>query len=207
MKFNLSPEKIKYIKLTYDDNSGISHCAKAAFKSFMGGEIYACAKVDMPLYIKTPQDIQLSIICDEGLYRASTILTGVENEEPYAYFTIITPQDYDYQQKREFFRVRMDGNVIMRFGSKITTGKIYDISANGIRLQLDENTDIPQDVTLDILFEPKSIKTAARYIRTDCDEGIQKAAFCFVNLSDTGRDIISQKCIQKQLEEKRKQFE
>lgn len=207
MKFNLNSEKIKYIKITYSDANGTSHCAKAAVKSISAREIYACTKVEVPLCIKTPQEISLGIICDDGLYNASTTLKFIQNQEPYVFFTMNYPDDFVYQQNREFFRVRMEGKVLVRFHENVIPCKIYDISANGIRVVPEKDIKFPDDVTLEILFAPKSVKTAAKYIRTDVEDDIFKAAFSFVNLSDSGRDIISQKCIQKQLEDKRKQYE
>jgi len=207
MKFNLDFEKIKYIKITYSEANGTLHCAKAAVKNISAREIYACTKTETPLFIKTPQEISLGIICDNGLYKASTTLKFIQNQEPYVFFTMKYPDDFDYQQNREFFRVRMEGNVLVRFSENVIPCKIYDISANGIRVALDNDIQFPDNVTLDILFSQKSVKTAAKYIRTDIEDDILKAAFNFVNLSDSGRDIISQKCIQKQLEDKRKQLE
>ena len=85
----------------------------------------------------------------------------------------------------------------------VIPAKIYDISANGIRLELDKDIKIPESVTLDIQLPPKSIKTSAKYIRTEDEDNILKASFFFINLPEASRDIISQKCIQKQLENKR----
>lgn len=201
MAFNLN--NIKYIKIIYRDNCDISHCAKAAIKNINGREIYASAKVEMPLYIKTPQEISLSIVCEEGLYKTNTTLKFVENKDSYVYFTIDLPDGMEYQQNREYFRVRMEGDVLLRFAGNVIPAKIYDISANGIRLELDKDIKIPESVTLDILLPPISIKTSAKYIRTDDEDNILKASFFFINLPEASRDIISQKCIQKQLENKR----
>ena len=201
MAFNHN--NIKYIKIIYRDNCDISHCAKAAIKNINGREIYASAKVEMPLYIKTPQEISLSIVCEEGLYKTNTTLKFVENKDSYVYFTIDLPDGMEYQQNREYFRVRMAGDVLLRFAGNVIPAKIYDISANGIRLELDKDIKIPESVTLDILLPPKSIKTSAKYIRTDDEDNILKASFFFINLPEASRDIISQKCIQKQLENKR----
>lgn len=199
----LDLNNIKYLKIIYRDDSSVSHCAKAAIRSITEHEIYASTKVETPLFIITPQEISLSIICEEGLYKANATLKFVEAEDLYVYFTIDVPKKMEYQQNREYFRVRMNGNATLRFSGNTIPAKIYDISANGIRLVLDKEIKIPEDVTLDILFASKTIKTGARYIRTDDEDGILKASFFFVNLPEASRDIISQKCIQKQLENKR----
>ena len=117
MAFNLN--NIKYIKIIYRDNCDISHYAKAAIKNINGREIYASAKVEMPLYIKTPQEISLSIVCEEGLYKTNTTLKFVENKDSYVYFTIDLPDGMEYQQNREYFRVRMAGDVLLRFAGNV----------------------------------------------------------------------------------------
>lgn len=203
MNFNLNLDNIKYIKIIYQDSSGNTHCAKASVKSLSEREISACAKFEEPLHIKTPQDISLSIVCENGLYRTTTPLKCIENKDPYVFFIIKTPAGLEYQQNREYFRVQMQEDVLLSFAGKVIPCKMYDISANGIRVQLKEKIDMPENVMLDILFSPKSIKTKAKYIRTDDEDNILKASFYFINLSDTNRDIISQKCIQKQLQDKR----
>ena len=62
---------------------------------------------------------------------------------------------------------------------------------------------MPEEVTVDILFQPKSIKTRAQFVRYDEDDGILKASFHFKHLPESDMDVISKKCIQKQLEYKR----
>lgn len=204
MKFNLNLENINYIKIVYSDSAGVGHYAKAAIKRLGEKEIFACMKYEKELRISIPQEVSISFACDNALYTAKTTLKMVENEEPYIFFTLKTPEEIEYRQNREYFRVKMNEDVILSFGGTVLPCKIHDISANGISLKLDKEMQIPENVMLDILLTPKNIKTRAKYIRTDKEDGILKASFTFVNISERSRDLISQKCIQKQLQDKRK---
>ncbi len=204
MKFNLNLENINYIKIVYNDSDGVGHYAKAVIKRLGEKEIFACMKYEKELRVPLPQEVSISFACDNALYSAKTTLKLVENEDPYVYFTLNTPQELEYQQNREYFRVKMEEDVLLSFAGTVMPCKIYDISANGIRLKLDKDIKIPENVMIDILFSPKNVKTKARFIRTDKEDGIIKASFTFVNISESSRDIISQKCIQKQLNDRRR---
>lgn len=204
MKFNLSLENINYIKITYRDPEGVGHVAKAVIKQLSSVDILACMKYEDSVKIPYPQDVQVSIACDNALYKANTTLKFVESDDLYVYFTLKLPQDIEYKQNREFFRVKMDESVLIRFKDTVIPSRIYDISANGIKVKLDKSIQFPEEVMLDILFSTGEIKTKAKFIRQDNEEGIAKASFEFENMSETNRDIIAQKCIQKQLEDRRK---
>lgn len=203
MKFNLNLEKVKYLKIVCKDRNDIGHYIKAVAKYIEAREVVACAKFDENLNIATPQDVSLSFICDDGLYKATTQLKSVKKEMPYMIFNLKTPQNLEYQQVREYFRVKMDNNVVLKFEGKTVSCKVYDISANGVRVKLEEKMEIPDNIELDILFSDRCIKTNAQYIRTDDEDGILKASFYYKDISVFDCDILSQKCILKQLEDRR----
>ena len=207
MKFNLSLNGRNYIKIVYKDNNDVTHCKKAAIKQMGEREIFACAKFEEECSIKTPQEVMLSFICDNGLYRTTTTLKFIEINEPYVFFALKTPQGLEYQQNREYFRVRLREDAILSFKENgkniILPCKTHDISANGVRLELERKIDTIEPVIIDLLFSPKSVKAKAELVRTDNDDGIYKASFHFLNLPEADVDIISQICIQKQLEYKR----
>ena len=203
MKFNLNLDNINYIKIVYKDRSDNTCCTKAAIKNMSEREIFACAKFEEGINIVTPQEISLSFVCENGLYRTNTTLKYLEKDAPYIYFGIKTPLGLEYQQNREYFRVRMEEDVILNFNKISIPCKMYDISANGIRVILSKDIKIPKDVLIDILFNKKNVKTNAKFIRTDNEDNILKASFEFVEISNADIDLISQICIKKQLEYKR----
>ena len=203
MKFNLDLDNINYIKIIYKNADDTTACTKAAIKRIGEREIFACAKFEDGLNIKTPQEVFLSFVCVNGLYRTSTTLKFIESEPPYIFFTLKTPEGLEYQQNREYFRIKIEENAILSYGNKVLPCKTYDISASGVRLTIPEHLEEVDDVTIDLLFDPKNVRANAKFIREDNEDGILKAAFKFIDLPESSIDIISQKCIQKQLEYKR----
>lgn len=203
MKFNLKSESINYIKILYNDNEDFTHCTKASVKRIDEHEIFACSRFDEGLYLKTPQDVSVSFVCENGLYRAKTVLKYVQNEEPYTFFSLKTPEEIEYQQNREYFRVKMEEDVLLSFDHNVIPCKIYDISANGIKLKLDKEIELPEDVHINILFQPHNIEAQAKFVRIDKYEESFLVSLSFIDLSEHDRDKISQKCFQIQLEHKR----
>lgn len=203
MKFNLNFENINYIKIVYKNRDDETCCTKAAIKRIGEREIFACAKFDEGINIQTPQDVTLSFICDNGLYRTNTVLKFIEPDEPYVFFTLKTPDELEFQQNREYFRVKLTESAYIIHNGKIIPCKTCDISANGVRLILPEQINDLDEIVIDILFKPKDVRAKAKYVRTDDEDGIIKTSFQFIDLPESDVDIISQKCIQKQLEAKR----
>lgn len=208
MNYDISPENINYLKFVYHDDDGFRHCIKASIKKFDYRELYACAKFEDDLYIKTPQEVELGVICNDGLYTCETTMKYIQRENEFIYFAFKSPNEWNYKQDREFFRVRLDNEAIIYYvqneKKQKTNAKIYDISASGVRLQLNENIILPDDVQISLSFPKKQVHTLAKFIRTDSEDKILKAAFTFVDLSQQDMDYISQICLQKQIEERRK---
>ena len=204
MKFNLSLESIKYVKITYKDKEENPCHIKASVKQINEREIIACAKLEEEVFIKTPQEVELDFISETGLYQASADLKYIERkEEFYLFFILKTPTEVDFQQNREYFRVKKEDKAILKYDNKIITCKIHDISANGVRLTIPEDIGEIEEVFIDMLFQNKNIKTPAKYVRTDEEDGILKYSFTFVDISQADQDAIAQICIQTQLENKR----
>ena len=207
MQFNLNIDSINYIKFVYKDAEGATKCTKAAIKRMGEREIFACAKFEKEPKIKTPQNISLSFVCENGLYRTNTILKYIEKDEPYMFFGITTPKGIEYQQNREYFRVKMAEDAVLSFekdnNMTVLRCKTYDISASGVRLIIDEPISQPNEVNINILFSSYEVKLKAEFVRFDNDDDILKASFKYTDISEKSRDVISQKCIQRQLEYKR----
>lgn len=207
MKFNLNLDSINYIKIVYKSDDEKTRCTKAAIKRMGEHEIFACAKTENGLNLKTPQDVLLSFVCDNGLYRTTTNLKFIEKEDPYVFFTLKTPEGIEYQQNREYFRVRITEDAILSYKSGDRMVRIpcktHDISANGVRVILSEKIQNLDNASINILFEPVNIKSKVKFVRFDDEDGIPKASFQFVDLPENEVDLISQKCIQKQLEYRR----
>ena len=167
-----------------------------------------CTKCeDDEFRIKTPQNVTVSFACDNGLYRTMVELIHSELRNSYVYFTLKTPEGLEFQQNREYFRVKMTEKAILSFKQnneiKRVPSTTFDISANGVKLVIPEKYDNLEEVLINIMFDTRDFKSKARFVRYDDEDGILKASFQFIELPNNDVDFISQKCIQKQLEYKR----
>ena len=208
MKFNLNTENINYVKINYKDNNGFIHCLKAAVRLITERELLACIKMEELPEAEVPQEVSLGIACENGLYKTKTILKKIEEDAPYLLFSMQKPEEMEYQQKREYFRVKLSENVNVKYFSEgqehTYSGITYDISANGVRIELDVPMDFPQEVNLLLYLPQKTIEVKAGFVRYDSEDGILKASFQFIDIAQSDLDYISQICLCKQLEQRRK---
>ena len=208
MIFNISAENINYVKITYKDKNDFTHCIKAAVKFMSDYELLACAKNEEDLKIAFPQDVELGIACENGLYKTHTTLKNITYEPPYVLFSLSRPEETEYQQNREYFRVKLneDANIIYKEDeNEVTVAAItYDLSANGVRIELDKEMTFPENVRLMLFLPQRTIDVQAQYVRNDNEDQIIKASFRFADIPQSDLDYISQICLQKQLEERRK---
>ncbi len=210
MKFSFKLEEIKYIKISYKDSEGFVDSFKGAIKEINEKEILACGKFKNSPDLDIPQEIDFSVICNDGIYKTKTILKSFENEEPYTFFTLQTPTGIEYQQNREYFRVPAKYNCIYKikenYEEKEFSATTADISANGISINL-PNHIISENISeLMIDIDGVKIVTNVQYIRSEKTDKGYRISFMFSKISNLDRDFISQVCIKKQLEEKRKSF-
>ena len=207
MRFNFKLEDITYIKILYKDTQGNPANTKAAIKRLDEKEILACVKYNDTLEI-TPQEVTISVVCSDGLYRTKTLLKKVENADPYFVLVLQTPQNIEYEQNREYFRVPVSYDCVCQindeFGIRDFGGKTFDLSANGVCVIFTNTFVTTNDACLRILIESVVVELKARYVRSDLlDNGTYKVSFAFTQISEQDRDFISQVCIKKQLEHRR----
>ena len=207
MDFHFKQEDIKYAKLSYLDKNGRNLTYRAAVKQIGEQGILLCTKFEEKLLIETPQDITLSIICKDGLYKIKATLMKVDSDEPYVFFTVSTPQYIEYEQNREYFRVAIQCNCVYKLYEngicKEYSAKAQNISANGISLILPEYVIANMDSDLIINLDGRIINTKIRYIRSEKINDKYIISFTYTKISEYDRDYISQICLKKQIEERR----
>lgn len=208
MILNMNPEDIKYVKILYQDSEEKACSVRAAIRSITKTEIMCCAKFEDGLHIKTPQDVTFSIVCTEGLYRTKTVLRKVENDEPYTFFFLIPPASLEYRQNREYFRVALALKCVFSYKLNDEIINIQtqtaDISASGVSVILPQCEIGSEDAWLSITVNNRQVKTKVKYIRDEKIDSEYKISFRFTEISESDRDLISQICIKKQLEDRRK---
>lgn len=208
MKFTFNLEEIKYIKLVYQDKDGTLKSVKGAIKSIDDKKILVCAKKDNDIDMSLPQKAVLSIVCNEGLYRTETVINSIEMDEPYVFIILNTPQGMEFQQNREYFRILAQYNCIYYVSEQANTvsytSKTVDISANGVSIVLPVLAVSEEDAELEIMIKERLVHINVKYVRSEKLKDGYKLSFQYTKISDKDRDYISQVCIQKQLEQRRK---
>ncbi len=207
MKFNLSIDKIKYVKILLANLEGNPLSVKAAIKRMDEREIVVCLKFEKDFDINVPQQITLSMVCEDGLYRTQTKLKSYSCEAPYIFLVLETPSGIEYQQNREYFRIPALYNCVYYVnnnGQPATFNAMTsDISANGVSIILPVHVFSEEDAEIEMMVKEKLVSAKIRYIRSEKLEDGYKLSFVYSEISDRDRDYISQICIQKQLEDKR----
>lgn len=207
MRFNIELENIKYIKILCTDADDKPCNIKAAIKKINEREIIACTRFEENFSAKTPQNVTLSIICTDGLYRTKTKLKSVEDADPYLIFVLEAPQGLEYQQNREYFRVpvKYSCTYSLKVQDEIKhyNAETVDLSANGVSILLPEHITSNEECYLEILIEGIEIRTKVQYIRSEKTNEGYRISFKFSQITNQDQDFISKVCIQRQLEQKR----
>ena len=207
MKFAFNIEDIKYAKILYRNKDASYSNTRVGIKRFDEREILACSKFEDGLDINVPQEVSLSIICNDGIYKTKTTLKNVSNEEPYAFFTLATPLGIEYEQNREYFRVNAQYKCKYKLvnDDAVEEYEAYtvDISANGISIVLPQHKISENSAGLIIDINNRIIETKVRYVRSERINNGYKISFTYTKISENDRDYISQTCIQKQIEARR----
>ena len=207
MKFNLNIEDIKYIKILYADANGNPVSAKAGLKKITEREITACLKFEDYFHIEIPQVITISFVCPDGLYRTKTKLKSYLSEAPYIILYMETPENLEFRQNREYFRVPASYQCKYYVNNNGTPAvfdaTVADISANGISIIMPVHIFPEDNAEIEVLTDGKTVKTGVRYIRSERFNDGYKLSFTYTEISNKDRDYIAQLCIKKQLEYKR----
>lgn len=207
MKFNLNIDDIKYLKILYRNKEGQPSTVKAAIKKIDEKTIISCVRIEEDFDIITPQNVTLSIVCSDGLYRTNTTLKSYSLEPPYLFLFLETPDGLEYQQNREYFRVQAEYNcsyyVTIDEAAQYFTTKTFDISANGVSILLPTHAISEEDAEIDIMIEERLVHAKIHYIRSEKFDDGYKISFTYTDISNADRDHISSACIKKQLERKR----
>ena len=208
MKFNLKLEHIRYVKMFLEDSVAGNVAIKCNVRTISKNELICSAKFDDSFNGVRLQRVKINIVCDDGLYKAETRLKRVESSYPYIIYYLEVPDSIEFEQKREFFRIdyKQPCTCFVNIkGEKYRyDGEILNLSANGV-CAVFLSSFVPVD-SCDFIFtiENKTLSFKVNYIRSEKYEGKYKVSFSFEKLTSTEKDFISQICIKKQLEQRRK---
>lgn len=207
MKFNIKLEEIKYVTISYYDKTNSECTTRAGVKKYDEKFVYATAKFEDGLNIETPQRVTIKFVCSDGVYFAETILDYIKNDAPYTFFTLLTPKEVDFQQKREFFRVPAEYECTYKLlkyniATEYKT-KTHDISAGGISIILPNQEDEEKITEINININGKILNLPVFFVRSIKKDDIYIASYKYNKIAEATRDLISQTCFKLQLAERR----
>jgi c-di-GMP-binding flagellar brake protein YcgR len=210
MEFNFEPIDINYIKISYIDTDGNFCSINTSAKKITENYLYVSVKLNGNLKIDIPQDVKINLICNDGLYQGDSTILSIENDLPYVLIKLEKPEEIVYYQNREYFRVKAKYPCLFRVKqeniNKDFETETIDISANGVSILMPIFVKSEPSSNIELNIENRNIKIKAKYVRIEKCNDAYKISFSFINISNSDRDYISQICIKKQLEEKRKHF-
>ena len=202
MKLNFNLEDINYLKLDYANNE-MTETIKLALKEKRENEFVATFPIIDIDNIKTPQTVSLSFICHDGLYKTTTTLNKVYNEDGFTYFEIKNPETLDYQQNREYYRILAEYDCIYTIdtdnGIESYNAVTYDISAGGVSIVLNENAITKHESAITILMPDGEIRSHLKFIRCEIFEDQFKLSFEFTDLTEKDYARLAELCVHKQL--------
>lgn len=207
MKFDFDTKNINYIKISYINAENNISVHKAILKEDNENTILICIKSNEKLNITSLQEIKLSIVCNDGLYQADSKVISIEEDIPYNFIRLQKPEDVEYSQNREYFRVKAKYPCIYKVKqenvNKDFETHTIDISANGVSVYMPIFIMAEPSSSLELNIEERKLRIKAHYVRIEKWDNGYKISFSYTNISESDRDFISQICLKKQLEQKR----
>ncbi len=209
MKYNFKLEEIKYAKILYEDSSGKTFTIKSVVKQLDNTGVSMYIKYDEKvLQNLDKQVVGLKFVCSDGLYSSKAKISKIESIPPYIVIKLENLDNIIHNQNREFFRVpvNIDCTCIRQNDNEIEkiSGEILDLSANGVKVVFNKVFRINGTESLSFFIENKELLLKLRYIRSSVVENKFIISFNFYKIDESTKNLISQFCIRKQLEEKRK---
>ena len=201
MKFE-QYSKIEYIKIIVNESATSYISTKYKLGDNM---ITASVDTDNKIYLTTPRDVVVCYVTDEAMYSAQTQLLSLQYSNYVATFVLKTPEEFERQQERKYFRVKIDKEAEIIYTENGVTKTIpcrtSDLSAGGVRLILKNRPEIPSDLTVNLLFDNKTYKLNAKLVKCYYNDNVPTVGLQFVDMTEKQTDDILSICFKKQIQD------
>ena len=203
MKLNFNLDDIKYLKLEYNQE-GKDVSSKLALKEKRENDFIAVMPAENGFNTHIPQQMSLTFVCNEGLYKTQAVVKEVVKDEDLIYVIIDNPDTLDYQQNREYYRILAEYDCIYTVetsdGIESFNAVTYDISAGGVSIITTENIVPTRETSLVIFMPERDLKTHLQFVRCEAlDRNEYKLSFIFTDLTERDFQMLSELCVKKQL--------
>ncbi len=181
----------------------LSRSIDNASKCIVTGVFEDCFKVKLETKNKYEKDesVELFTMTPNGQLYFETIVKEVENDIIFIWY----PISYKYLQRREFSRVRLEQDIILKPAeNKDIAAKIIDISAGGLKVITTEQLQLLTDYEININIENKQVCISFEPIRIESENSGFISSGRFKNISNFDRISLVQYCFRKQIENSNK---
>ena len=158
-------------------------------------------------YKKLSDYFEIGFVCDDGYYVTKVKVINIFHESELIVFICEKPNNIEYKQNREYFRVNAKFNCEYKWhtedGIKTLKTQTINISANGVTIYVPIKEYIPQFCELVLNIDDKKNITDAQYVRQEEVQGGYNVSYKFVGIKESTQDYIAQTCIKLQIANKR----
>lgn len=162
-----------------------------------------CFKVELAAKNKYEEEesVELFTMTPNGQLYFETIVKEVKEN----IISIWFPISYKYLQRREFSRINLERNIILKLTKdKEIPAKIIDISAGGLKIITKEQLQLLKKYEININIENKPICVNFEPIRTETNDNTFISSGRFKDISSFDRISLVQYCFRKQIENSNK---
>lgn len=161
---------------------------------------YFTVKLHIKGKFEVDETVELFAMTNKGQLYFETIVKEVNDNIISMWF----PINYKYLQRREFTRVQIEKEVILKNNNEQINAKIIDISAGGLKVKTIGQLELLKTYNLNVDIENKQINCTFEPIRIEALDGYFISSGRFKDLNNYDRVSLVQYCFMKQIENSNK---
>jgi c-di-GMP-binding flagellar brake protein YcgR len=157
-------------------------------------------KLDVKGKYEIDESVELFAMTQNGQLYFETIVKDVKDDIVSMWF----PINYKYLQRREYSRINLNKEVILKKGRKKIVAKIVDLSAGGFKVVTSEQLDLLTEYSFSIDIDNETASCTFEPIRIELNGNNFVSSGRFNNISSHDRIALVQYCFRKQIENSNK---
>lgn len=157
-------------------------------------------KLDVKGKYEIDESVELFAMTQNGQLYFETIVKDVKDDIVSMWF----PINYKYLQRREYSRINLNKEVILKKGRKKVVAKIVDLSAGGFKVVTSEQLDLLTEYSFSIDIDNETASCTFEPIRIELNGNNFVSSGRFNNISSHDRIALVQYCFRKQIENSNK---
>lgn len=157
-------------------------------------------KLDVKGKYEIDESVELFAMTQNGQLYFETIVKDVKDDIVSMWF----PINYKYLQRREYSRINLNKEVVLKKGRKKIVAKIVDLSAGGFKVVTSEQLDLLTEYSFSIDIDNEAASCTFEPIRIELNGNNFVSSGRFNNISSHDRIALVQYCFRKQIENSNK---